>query len=73
MNSAYDILVHKVNIFIFNFAIIIFLTIIITKPLGPAHGKMVKFNPGLSQTSSTVFSSKNKQLDWGYKILLSLY
>ena len=28
----------KVNIFIFNFVIIIFLTIIITKPLGPAHG-----------------------------------
>ena len=53
----------KVNIFIFNFVIIIFLTIIITKPLGPVHGKMVKFNPGLNQTSSTVFLSKNKQLE----------
>ena len=52
----------KVNIFIFNFVIIIFLTIIITKPLGPVPGKMVKFNSGLTQTSTKVFSSKNKQL-----------
>ena len=42
----------KVNIFIFNFVIIIFLTIIITKPLGPVPGKMVKFNSGLTQTST---------------------
>ena len=31
----------KVKIFIFNFVIIIFLTIIITKPLGPVPGKML--------------------------------
>ena len=28
----------------------------------PVPRKMVKFNPGLSQISSTVFSSKNMQL-----------
>ena len=31
--------------------------------LGPVPQKMVKFNPGLSQISSTVFSSKNMQLE----------
>ena len=29
---------------------------------GPVPRKMVKFNPGLSQISSTVFSSRNMQL-----------
>ena len=29
---------------------------------GPVLQKTVKFNPGLSQISSTVFSSKNMQL-----------
>ena len=29
---------------------------------GPVPRKMVKFNPGLSQISSTVFSSKNMQV-----------
>ena len=32
-------------------------------PQGPVPRKMVKFNPGLSQISSTVFSSKNMQLE----------
>ena len=31
--------------------------------LGPVPRKMVKFNPGLSQISSTVFSSKIMQLE----------
>ena len=31
--------------------------------LGPVPQKMVKFSPGLSQISSTVFSSKNMQLE----------
>ena len=31
--------------------------------LGPVPRKMVKFNPGLSQISSKVFSSKNMQLE----------
>ena len=30
---------------------------------GPVPRKMVKFNPGLSQISSMVFSSKNMQLE----------
>ena len=30
---------------------------------GPVPRKMVKFNPGLSQISSMVFSSKNLQLE----------
>ena len=31
--------------------------------LGPVPQKMVKFNPGLSQILSTVFSPKNMQLE----------
>ena len=31
--------------------------------LGPVPRKMVKVNPGLRQISSTVFSSKNMQLE----------
>ena len=31
--------------------------------LGPVSRNMVKFNPGLSQISSTVFSSRNMQLE----------
>ena len=31
--------------------------------LGPVSRNMVKFNPGLSQISSTVFSSNNMQLE----------
>ena len=31
--------------------------------LGQVSRNMVKFNPGLSQISSTVFSSKNMQLE----------
>ena len=32
--------------------------------LGPVSRNMVKFNPGLSQISSTVFSSNNMQLEF---------
>ena len=35
----------------------------LTIHLGPVPRKMVKFNPGLSQISSMVFSSKNLQLE----------
>ena len=31
--------------------------------LGPVSGKMIKFNPGLDQISSKVFSSENRQLE----------
>ena len=41
--------------------------------LGPVLRKMVKFNPGLSQISSTVFSPMNTDATQNYKILLSLY
>ena len=34
-----------------------------SRALGPVPRKMVKFNPGLSQISSMVFSSKNMQLE----------
>ena len=37
-------------------------TSIIRFCLWPVSRKMVKFNPGLSQISSTIFSSKNMQL-----------
>ena len=39
------------------------LVIFAVKNLGPFPQKMVKFNPGLSEISSTVFSSKNMQLE----------
>ena len=34
-----------------------------SRALGPVPRKMVKFNPGLSQISSMVFSSRNMQLE----------